>query len=77
MTMPPRPTRPHALLRVFIALGLPALMVLGLIPALGASSARIMGVPLAVFAMFCCFVLLPLCMGCVWLVFDRHQGEQP
>jgi len=77
--MPPSPSSAplslRTVLRVAIALGLPTFMVVGMIPILGASVSRILGVPIPVFWMFCCFGLITVCMAVVWFVFDRHDGD--
>ncbi|ALS60441.1 DUF3311 domain-containing protein [Pandoraea norimbergensis] len=65
------------MLRLLIGLGLPYLGVVGLLPWAASVDRYVLGVPFIYGWIFLWFVLTSGCLYLCWMLFDRHQVEEP
>lgn len=56
---------------IAVGLGIPTVCVIAGTLILGSSRTIVLGFPLVVFWMFCCFVITAICLSICWIVFDR------
>ncbi len=61
------------MLRTAIGLGIPFFAIVIMLPFVNTVSVGLYGVPFLYLWMFAWFVLTTVCLGCCWLLFDRHR----